>query len=146
MIQIILEKRFGLLLERIHKGLCNLLLEDFEIGLVQRVLQELQVLLARIIRQISCLNHVDQGLAHVNGINSFRAVCQRIIQRLHNKARRCAKHTLAPGLIFKLAHVDLERLTFLDDFFAIVETQFGHQIAFSSRFESGQDCEHTDDL
>ncbi len=71
MIEIVLKQRFGLFLVGIHKGAGDFLFEDLQILLVQRVLQKFEVLLARIVGKVCLFHHIDQGLAHIDRVDTI---------------------------------------------------------------------------
>ncbi len=147
-IEIVLEQRFRLLLVRVHECAGDLFFEQVEIFLVQGILEEFEVLLARVVGQVALLGHRDERLAHVDRIDAVAGdiVGERVVERLHDEAGRYSRHPFALGVFFQLLHVDFLGASFFDDFLAIVEAQLGHQIALRSRLEAGEDRIHGGEL
>src|SRR4030095_5548151 len=133
-----------LLLVGVDEGLGDLLLQDFQVLLVQDVLEELEVLLAVVVGQVGFLDHVDQRLADVDRIDAIAldVVRQGVVERLHDEARRDAVHALALRVVAQLLGVELLGLAFLDDLFAVVELQLRHQIALRRGLEARENGEH----
>ena len=71
---------------------------------------------------------------------------KRIVQGLHNKARRDAGHAFAFGAVAKLLNVDFLGPALFDDFLAVIELELGHQIALGGRLQARQDREHRGDF
>ena len=115
---------------------------------MQRVLEKLQILLARVVRQIGFFDHVDQRFADVDRIDAIAGgvVRERIVQGLHDEARRDAVHAFALGGFAQFLDVDFFGASLLDDLFAVVELQLGHEIALVGRLEARQDREHRSDF
>src|SRR6266566_3098256 len=147
-VEVVLEERLGLLLVGVDERLGDLLLEQLQVLLVQDVLEELEVLLARVVREVTLLHHVDEGLADVDRVDAVAldVVGERVVEGLHDEARRDAAHALALGVLAQLLHVDLLGLALLDDLLAVVELELGDEVAFGIGLEAGEDREHGRDL
>src|SRR6266478_1128461 len=147
-IEVVLEGRLGLLLVGVDERLGDLLLEQLEVLLVEHVLEELEELLARVVREVAFLHHVDEGLADVDRIDAvaLHVVGERVVERLHDEACRDAAHALALGVLAQLLDVDLLGLALLDDLLAVVELELGDQVALRVGLEAREDGEHGGDL
>ena len=68
-VEVVLEQRLGLLLEAVDERLGDVLLEHLQIGLVQGVLEELEVLLLGVVGEVGLLDHADQRLADADRVD-----------------------------------------------------------------------------
>src|SRR6266404_6202679 len=147
-VEVVLEERLGLLLVGVYERLGDLLLEQLEVLLVEHILEELEELLARVVREVAFLHHVDEGLADVDRVDAvaLHVVGERVVERLHDEACRDAAHALALGVLAQLLDVDLLGLALLDDLLAVVELELGDQVALRVGLEAREDGEHRRDL
>ena len=109
---------------------------------MQRVLEKLQIALAGVVGEIRGLDHVDQGLAHVDRVDSLRIFGERVVDGLHDEPGGDPEHALAARLLLEFSNVDLDGLAPLDDLLAVVETQFRHQVALVARLQAREQREH----
>src|SRR6266566_4248426 len=139
-VEVVLEERLGLLLVGVDERLGDLL--------VEHVLEELEELLARVVREVAFLHHVDEGLADVDRVDAvaLHVVGERVVERLHDEACRDAAHALALSVLAQLLDVDLLGLALLDDLLAVVELELGDQVALRVGLEAREDGEHGGDL
>ena len=99
------------------------------------VLQELQIALARVVRQVAFLHLLDQHFADVDRRDALRALRQRRVDRLHDEARGDAAQALGLGVLAQLALVDALGVTLLDHLLAVVQLELGHQVALGARLQ-----------
>ena len=87
-----------------------------------------------VVGEVGLLDHVDQRLADVDRVDAVAldVVRQRVVERLHDEAGRdaatclrasCRRAAPATSSFFGPA--------LLDDLFAVVELELGHQVALS---------------
>ncbi len=113
---------------------------------MERVLEELQMLPFRVLRQVGLLDHANERLAHIDGMNRPTVLREGRVEGLHDEARADAKEPLSLDVVTKLVRRDLLWSTLFEDLLTIVDLELGEEIAFSRWLEPCQDREHRRDL
>ena len=146
MVQVVLEQGFGLLLIGVDESFGDLFFQEFEILLVQGILEKFQIQLTHIVGEVLILDHADQRFAYVDRVDAPAGLGEGVIKGLHDEAGRDAAHALTLDLLAQFLHVDLLCPPLLHHLFPIVEPQLGHQVTLGGWLEARQHREHRDHL
>ncbi len=106
-VEVVLEQGLCLILEAEDEGLGDVLLQELQIDLVERVLEKLQMLPLRVLGEVRLLDHADQRLTDIDGMDGTAVLRESRVEGLHDKARADAEQALPLGIFTKLVRRDL---------------------------------------